>query len=465
MISEWRLGLRRLLSSKPATIFVLTLLGVIAGNLVVWLSHQMEGHWIKYHADALAFDIGAEIWRDVPVGTEQVQFALIDIDDATFASWGGQIPLRRDYLAELLRVAVNSGSAAVILDVELYDPTDQDDVLRQYLASLDDPDGPPVFMVHEAPRFDPQNRAPVKRKASDCMKWQPTPFDDATHGSPQVHWVAYGLLSVDKEVRHLRYWDWTCQPSPEGAPASIPSLYLSMAALFPAGGPGVGNASARLKQVRDQVEDKLPKLLACNAGDCSHAENAPIIKLANGRQIVIANGAKSIENMIRYSIFPASALSPRSIPANQVIDEKPDSLSILKDRVVVIGATHAHSADTWNTPHERMPGPYLIFNAIHSLVNLSPMEPLSEGTHFMVDFLVSLLASTLVVTIAASSRFAFVQTAVPLLICAVVIPMAAIWYWGQGIWIDATVPAISAFFHHKLMHIASHRAAHAHHEP
>lgn len=445
---------------------VLTVLGLLTGSCVSSLLDHFKGAGWKYSLDKLVFDINTMAYRNVPPRTVQAGFTLLEIDQGTYAAWGEPPLAPRDRLAELVRLAVESGAAAVVLDMKLSKQTDRDEVLRSYLAGLRDPDGPPILLVREF------------AGTGHCGVAAPTPYDAVVEASPQVFWTSTRLIGpANGPLHRQKSWERSCEPEAgEGAgkAAPVPFVSLAVAALIPKAEDGT--AASALQHLREELASVLDGT-AHEASGCGPADahgHAPALCLANGRRIPLDDRPSTADTLIRFTLpwtlregesRPVDRRSGMSIleriPAHMLTAQDRRAGDILRDRIVLIGSTHGDSGDIVLTPFGLMPGVHALINAIHSQVNLAPLHHLDHASALVIEFLIALLASLLIVFLPQTALSSLIGSGVLATIFIVLIPAGAIYCWGDGVWVDVLSPPVSAFLHHKLIHWIIHRVRHS----
>jgi hypothetical protein len=100
-------------------------------------------------------------------------YALLDLDEASFAAWGEPFHVPRDRLARLIRYAADGGAAVIVLDVAL-DRPGTDPAADKALAALIEayPADPPDLVLLRTAKPPPLGQ-------SQPMQWRQTYFDAA----------------------------------------------------------------------------------------------------------------------------------------------------------------------------------------------------------------------------------------------------------------------------------------------
>ncbi|WP_169732821.1 CHASE2 domain-containing protein [Azospirillum halopraeferens] len=442
---------------------MLTFLGVVTALVVSTVVGLMQGTAFKYRVDRFFFDYSAMIWQNVPpVKAPVAGFFILENDEETYQLWRkadsrAESRAPHDRLARLVRFAVEGGAAAVLLDYRIAGVAEPDRELQGVLASLQDPRGVPVFLVREF------NHAGAR---ADCTPSLPTPYDGVVAASPQVHWVST-IMSASKSDGLLvrpSPWERDCR-SDRGEAGLVPSAALAVAAVVPR--PSDGWITAAMAD--------LDRTLALAAAGCTGIDPVPCPgagrdliagTLLNGRTVAMDPRADRIETLTMFTL-PRDVPSDRSraiverLPARLVTENGvlpgPDAV---RGRIVLIGSVHRDSGDWPVTPLGQMPGVYVLANALNTVVNLTPPKPLSKlGVILTVELPISAVAAVLIVVLTRWRLPVAPAALLPAASCLVVVPAFGVYLWGAGFWVDATVPAISAYVHHKILH----RVMHARH--
>ncbi|WP_372398830.1 CHASE2 domain-containing protein [Azospirillum sp. HJ39] len=442
-------------------VLALTFLGVSTAILL----DMGKNTTIKRQIDDYTFGVFSIFWRNVLPVDPVVTFTLFGIDRDTIEGWeqnSRHIP--RERLRDLVRIAVEGGARAVVLDVALDGDDRGNGQLYDYLKSLQDPAGTPVFLIH-----NPYLDEPVQKgSAGGCRMVRNTMFGNLDAESPQIHWATTNVSGNSRflTARYLTQYERICTAM---EPRITPSLFLAMNALIgPDGKPPEPSPAAALAE----LNSKLAEAVGRNPPADSYCSDDPskTITLGNGRQIVLDQSPCRTENWIRFTLpwilepgeqaaSYRSGNAPvidRQIVHGGMLRAKPLP-KLYQNRIVVIGAVHQDSGDVRITPFGWMPGTMIIINAIHSQINLPDLKPIGKTGVFIIELGISLMASIGAVFLHSLQRRAGIIDVTIIMICCVLVPGVAVYIWGAGLWIDVSAPAIAAFLHHKLLHAVLHR--------
>jgi CHASE2 domain-containing sensor protein len=156
----------------------------------------LHGHpWLEEKEDAAVDWVMQLQWGTAPTKSA-VPFAVLDIDEPTYRSWGEPFHTPRDRLLKLIDYAVRGGAALVVVDVDLsqrgHDPA-ADAGLRDYLAHYGGPRARPILLVRTF-------REPLSQEAVSGAPNRPedVPLPDVRRSfleedpdiarSPLIHW-------------------------------------------------------------------------------------------------------------------------------------------------------------------------------------------------------------------------------------------------------------------------------------
>ncbi|BAI74397.1 hypothetical protein AZL_a08660 (plasmid) [Azospirillum sp. B510] len=473
-LPERKIRHKKIIISKVFWVFLLTFFGLVP----VGALYLIKDTALKRQIEDYTFGVYSSFWRNVPVGNLNVAFTLFGVTRETIDGWEQPSPrIRRDRLKDLVRIAVDGGATAVVLDVGLDGEEPGNNELYEYLASLNNPAGTPVFLVRDLLLDEPSRKE--AGKAGGCRMARRTMFSalDSKMDSKtsQIHWVTATIGGNPRflTAQYLTQYERVCTDT---VPRITPSVFLAMSALIDANGNGPAETPAAAladltEKLTKAVERHIPQDSFCSK------EAPEPISLANGRTILLDQSPCRTGNWIRFTLpwllekgeLPAM-YGPDRVPVvdrkfidDQTLKAQPSSQTMFRGRIVVIGAADQGSGDIKVTPLGWMPGTMVIINALHSQINLPEFRILDKKGILALELFISFLASVGAVFLAEFARRAFFVNAVIIVSCCVIIPGAAVYIWGAGLWMDVTAPAISAFIHHKILHAVLHRFRHRTH--
>ncbi len=375
-----------------------------------------------------------------------VPIVLLDIDNNSYRKWHEPFLTPRRKVRDLIKFSVESGARQVIVDIDLSRETgDGDGDLQGYLESIaaqDDPENPPPHII-----LVKTFRVPEAGKTLDYREQRQSYLDDVVASSSFLHWAS-PLFNLDRDriVRRWRLWERTCSPS--GQPEAQPSIQLLSIVLL------------NLKTQSDLgLKNALAPFTPSTCGGWAKAviDPTPFYPRPNGREITVTLSAAP-ERLAQRIIYGFPWREPKKseikmlgapindgkipvkiFPARMITNEPSNAV---KDRVVIIGASHFDSGDIHATPVGEMPGALIIANAIQSLVRNGELRPPSLAVKLTVEALLLVLMS--VVFALLSSFWAMLLSGIA--VVAILIPIG-FWLFRYGVWLDFALPLIAVQLH------------------
>lgn len=390
-------------------------------------------------------------------------FVFVDIDEATWKSWGAPAITPRDKLAELIERVTSYRPMLVIVDVDLsfpanVPPSEGEDRLRAVLSGYPAV-APPLLLG--------QNLASQDRSAGGLYpEVRPTPYDDATAGRPNIAWAVPRFEEdSDGKVRRWRLFEVACR---DGRPTVIPSTYLvaSLIARRALVGPRLGD---------DGLDSLAAKLAPLAPPTCADRPANPESVTFDGGPldppIHVAGAAtgdevsKRIIYRVRWQddaialgpIVRPPAIGPTPLvsvrPAKAVLDLPVATAATagagpgFANRIVIIGGSYADSGDWHRTPIGLMPGALLIVNAIEALIlGGTPHEP---GTVLSIAISLGfILGVSLLVSVFRPVIAAWLSSLLILVVMLMSLPS-----FKSGVVLDLAVPSVGIFLHDILASI------------
>lgn len=304
---------------------------------------------------------------------------LIEVDDETRLKWGNPLIAPHAAIAELIEAARKSGARAILVDLDLSSDVEiaADSRLMSVLSAYA-PDAPPLLLVR-AIRFRAEGGSGGQPSiVADSAR--STAYDEATAGKPNIHWVsALPELGKDRAVRRIRLWQTVCEGA---AGRAFPSPALVAAAW-----------TANPSRSRDLAEFLETRVAAeCGKKDVAapswppHAgqiADIPFSLSTGDPSRFLRLGAWSLVDVGGFGVKPAGEA-----------DSHP-----FAGRLVLIGATHADSRDSYLTPIGSMAGVVVLANTLamaRPMVETPEVSPFTQGVLAFVLFAVfAILAARL----------------------------------------------------------------------
>lgn len=407
-------------------------------------------------------------------------FALIDVDDATWADWGNPTLFPKGRLVPLIDYAANAGARAIVVDVDTSDGArgcagacaplggdvadQQGQELAWYIQDYRERGGgrPPLILVRsfEAPGGPEGTIRVLPGLGEPTADGRPDYWADAESGywaeGQPVYWAASAYnREPDMALRRWRLWEVDCSGE-VGRP--VPSVELTTLAALQ--GPAV---------VRSLWTELRERTAARCRGHTPAADTITVgdrtLKLADrglGERILYTLTYDTLdEPLVRVGDQRAPML--RIIPANAIRGtDAHDSAgssdrrgaggtarpgySVSSDpvrgRIVVIGASAWGARDLHATPVGGMPGALVVTNAISTMVQFDQLHHLTLLQHLMVGVPVGM---------AVWALLEFLHLSIAVVVCGLLVSFASFVlsrHWlGQGLWLDALLPSLGLLLH------------------
>lgn len=278
---------------------------------------------------------------------------VIDIDEQAWRDWGRPTLTPRAKLAELVRALAPHGSSAILLDVDLSRGEDGDAALKEALAQVrrqsTSPEGARPEGTRPLPLLVPREIDTLDGVATARR----TPFDDVAG----LLWTSTRFATDDNGlVGWVRRWEPVCGPEPTALPS--PLLYLSLT-VRPAGERGEDGLNGQAWETRWKQHE------AAAGAICSGRKRPDGLWSDALTRLTYLFG--DVKGPVQFS--PAVERGGARMPvlyriSARTVLGKAVSPDLVRDRVVVIGASHSDSGDLHSTPFGTMPGMMILANAI-----------------------------------------------------------------------------------------------------
>lgn len=296
-------------------------------------------------------------WSAVLSGAtrDAIPVTLIDIDPATMTILGHPQSAPRELLAGLLSLAAAKHASGIFLDMDTSrsGPPAGDEALAGFIGAYP-PDAPPLALARRLGAAD------LAGNSTEALAEQPSVLDAAVRGKPNVVWAAsVSRIDEDRVVRRWQLSHTSCAPAPG---RTLPSPQLFAAAVAGAHPRPLSDVQAFAESRTQSVctPDKAAPPPAWPRNPDPRAAIAFLIPdgpdLA-APQFITRDGRR----VPLFRRVPARALMTASgtvVPPRVVADD------LLRDRFVIIGASHAESMDGHLTPIGFLPGALIVANAV-----------------------------------------------------------------------------------------------------
>ena len=323
----------------------------------------------------------------------RIQFDEDYLRNATVSQGITAITSRTDIL-RVLEKAVASKARLIILDIDLaYAPySDEGQTALRYFLQNHRCPAPPIILVRTAI---------PSSKTENPLQWAPTGFDNLNRYKDNAVLWASSSHSMDSDNKLRTTPLYMEAIGPLGQSQTLPSV--------------TGLVASLLKQ-----ED----ISACNES------LSPIP--------VVLNQAQA---QINYTLHPKSSDPDRLIAVSAMTLLQQPYLfheEQLRDRVVIISASHHRSDDEHLTNVGWMQGDLFLLNAIESLQRSGPLKESSWITFLLANVPVLLIFAWI------AARFAPVLgLLVATTVCLVVLMPISMAYYELGFWLDFGIPLIA----------------------
>jgi CHASE2 domain-containing sensor protein len=468
--------LRTLLGAKPFIEFFTwwhrqsSLIRHIVGNMIVGLGialllWSMHGFSWLHEIEDSGIDWLMKIQWSTQPAKPALPFALIDIDEETYRSWGEPFHIPRDRLVKLVKHAVDGGASAIVIDVDLsqrgYD-SNADALLMDYLAGHNKPGNPPIILTRVF-------REPLKSEISQHRSIRRSFLeDDERIGQSQLVFWGSPLFNLeqDRMLRRWRLWESVCNDEHHGI---VPSIQLLTVALL-------NNDKVNPDQTASNLEKSLTTLVPEKCGRSKPEEK--VLDDQHSNKIIDFSGmnlysdpdalAQRIvytqpwqlrpgQDRIRISVKDGSETDIPSLSIRSALPIFNPSVntSWLKGRVVVIGASFSESRDRYLTPLGEMPGALVLINAIHSLQQYGELT----GPPWYVKLFVEAVLIAIM-----SLAFAWFDSFWGMVVSGAVIILSLLplsfMVFRYGIWLDFAIPLVAVQLHQMAEEFKEHYHKH-----
>jgi len=293
-------------------------------------------------------------WSAVLSGAtrDAIPVTLIDIDPTTMAALGHPQSAPRELLAGLLSLAAAKHASGIFLDMDTSRPGSPagDEALAGFIAAYP-PDAPPLALARRL------GAAELGGNSAEALAEQPSVLDAAVRGRPNMVWAAsVSRIDEDRVVRRWQLSHTSCAPD---AGRTLPSPQLFAAAV--AGG-------RPLSEVLAFADHRTRAVCAPGQAATSPAwprnpdQRAAIAFLIpDGPNLAPQFIARDGRRVPLFRRVPARALMTAS---GAVVSPRAVADDLLRDRFVIIGASHAESMDGHLTPIGFLPGALIVANAV-----------------------------------------------------------------------------------------------------
>lgn len=438
-----RFATMRLSASKwfeeavPARKRLATLVIVIAA--AAFMMSGMAGRIVDTHDSFASSDQLAAvslILSGVPDGALPV--TLLDVDDETRLGWKSEGATPHAALTLLANLASRNGAEAVLIDFDLsMDRPDMpaDPALLAFLMTYP-ADGPLLMLVRRIGFVRSAGTAALQAATATA-----TPYDAATAGKANIHWVTtLNDIGGDRVVRRIKMWQTVC----DGAVGTAyPSAALVTAALS-------GQAPRHDEHLEQFLKARV--IVECGAGE-SPPIRWPPVRRQSLQLPYVFSGEQSTSALMRLSTPKGPIIALRRISSGQLVSFVNGAATPVGEvdrdpfegRVVIVGASYTESTDIHETPLGTMPGSLILANSIvqaQRLVTVEPAGPMLRNVMALILFLIFAAFARYLVGLAAIFGIGLVSVGVLFVVSRL---------YGMESGFDIVAAAITGFSLFKLI--------------
>lgn len=343
-------------------------------------------HFLRYTplvggASDAALDFVMRMQADRGARSTGPGVTVVDIGDAEYAALDRPTVLPRDKLGTMLERIAAFGPKLIILDVDVSwpdsaehpgVPSKGEEGLRTVLGKLARGRGGPILLVREA----------LFNEIGKPAYLRPSPYDSVVDAKGRVQYVSAAIINPDGVTRRLQPWYPFCR----GATATVlPGVQLAAKVALSGSDP-----AAAFRRLQDQL---VPARVSCRPNDGLRNRTPDSLNLLTGRTAREWRTGDSADRILyRFGWNTGRMLSAAMsvIPAQPLLDHRgTTSPDFFRNRIVIIGTSASAERDILRTPLGRMPGVFVIANAVRGTLAEGPSD--EEG--LVVGLMVALAMS------------------------------------------------------------------------
>lgn len=409
-------------------------------------------------------------------------FMFLDIDESSYRmwreEWKSDLPFTpRDHMQKLIEKTIKRKEPPkmVIVDVDLGRPRTfseelrkDDDNLKEYLKGyisgckekpIGDKSCPPIILVRY---LEIKNEEDQKEASKEPIyELLPSFLDEVVipENSPYVQWASANFVVTDHVLRYWRLWQIACK---DQQPIVVPSAQLLAVAMLCNESPKLGY---------DALQEKIKLTSECEY--CRNKSEPPRKELLE--EAVIEKCSEKIPKSIHicgelsvgHSGKDGTELAQRikyrmkyrkedGITVLKVPAWKVERLGVsVKDKIVVIGTSHALGGDMHNTPLGEMPGALVLINAINSLLEHGEMT-----RYLPPEVGITLLIVLVLVMSGLFTRFSSFEVKLWMGALILVIGLLiGLYFLSNGKWLNFILALLVLELHHLMNEINEHQKA------
>ena len=286
--------------------------------------------------------------------------SFVDYDDSAMRRLGYPALIPHGSVALILERIAPARPKAVVLDIDIsrhWNPAQSPrlaEVLRKLAGS-----GAHIMLV----RPPAGEISDLSQEGLRVPAFAPSPFDSIVDPNPRMQWTSGRTAVSDDEV--VRRFPLLVQGCRGATPVVYPSPQL--AALLWMRSPGTGLAKREFQRVAAASKPR--------CGDSPVSGTVPArLRFETGANALAINTDEAARIDFTLS-WPVKGDQPFIAPAETLLQSRVETdLGWASGGIVVIGASATDRNDMHMTPLGRMPGSFIVINAIRSWLQFGPQE-------------------------------------------------------------------------------------------
>lgn len=399
-----------------------TVIGGFVALLILALHHSA---WLQ-KMENFAMDSMMQINQSLPrlsATTQGLAFTLLEIDEQSYRDWGEPFYTPRDKLLSLIRLAVEQQARLILVDIDISHAghdSEADAKLLRFLQQYNAEKNPPLVLLR---RFYPD--IPNQPTDTTMPQFRPLFFNADLIGSG-VFW-AHSLFKKNQPDQLIYYWHLLKAGCENNKVSLLPSYQLISHALL-------HNQQQALAEALKQVTPK----------DCQ--SQPPTVLTYDDKTLEFSS--YNIGERIIYTLTgQQDSHEFKRLPARSLLSCLKNACAndAIKDRVVVISATHAEARDRHLTPLGELSGAIIIINAVKSFYLFGQISPPPLWLQLPLEMILIICVAWIF------SRFTSTVATfiVGIFIVIILIPIS-FYFFKFGIWIDFALPILAMQFYQMI---------------
>ncbi len=400
---------------------------IVVGILIAFLLHYF--HQLPYivNAENVAMDwmmrinLGISNNSGVAEKKDKFSYVFIEIDDDTFSKWGEPYHTPRDKLTQLIEFASSNKAKSIIVDINLTRSgidSDADQHLIDFIASYP-VDSPPLILL----------RVPKKNKKGIITIKDS--FIEIEAQKRNIYW-GQPTFFKDQHDQTVRRWELLKIVCHNETLIAIPSVQLIIDMVNTGWQDRAKKLTSELIPTDQRCSNFIPQQKSIQYG-----EKIVTFFLQDQNQRLIysipSNPGKGYKN-VDLEYRPAWMITENK--TSQIVGD------FIRNKIVIIGGSHAEGRDIFWTPVGEMPGSLIIINAIKSLSKYGQLKIPPWWNILLIEFSLIILMAWVYDKYSSFAGLLITGTA----IISVLLPFS-FYFFKLGVWIDFAGPLIGMQLH------------------